>query len=86
MLRMGIHLEDEKGARLEKKSFSFALATFDGEIKTAVVTGQDDPPGDGLTKDEALANPFMPLVSEVESFIVDHEPLIRDFLIAPSKE
>jgi hypothetical protein len=79
-LLIGPLVPDQQGRELEKDFVSLVLWKHDGRIVTSVVTEEEDPDGRVMTKEEALASPFLPLVFEIDDFIVVNDPHIAPFL------
>jgi hypothetical protein len=79
-LLIGLLVTDQQGRELEKDFVSLVLWKHDGKVVTSVVTEDDDPVGRVMTKEEALASPFLSFVFEIDDFIVANDPYIAPFL------
>jgi hypothetical protein len=51
-----------------------------GRVVTSVVTDKANPLGHAMTRKQALASLFMPLIHEIADFIVENDPHVRPFL------
>jgi hypothetical protein len=72
-----------KGKRGRKPAdlvVTLALRMGGGRVVTSVVTDMANPLGRAMTRKQALASPFLPLVYEIADFIVENDPHVRPYL------
>jgi hypothetical protein len=79
-LHLGLFVSDKKGTEPKKDFVSLALRNQEGQIVTSVVTDPHPPIDRMMTREEALASPFKPLIFRIVDFIVANDPHIRPFL------
>jgi hypothetical protein len=71
---------DKQERELEKEFVSLVLWKHGNGIETSVATEEGELLGHVMTEEEALASPFLPLVFEIDDFIVVNDPHIAPFL------
>jgi len=80
-INMVLLLKDDNGQELQKSAVGLRLwEDNDGAVATTV---EDNPlpNGRGMTQTEALASPRLPLIFDIDDFIVDNDPRIKSFLL-----
>ena len=62
-------------------TFTMILLDMGNGIGTGVVTDPLDPTGRGLTKEEALASPYLSLIFKINDFLLTNDQRLLPFLL-----